>query len=368
MPGHSRGNVLRAASMATDPTTEPRRLPAEWEPQTAVMLAWPHPETDWAPWLAEVEATYLELALQIGRRQRLVILCRDTSLQEQVHARLHERGLSDERLICLAVPYNDTWVRDYGPLSVFAGNTPRLLDFRFDGWGGKYPAARDDAVTGRLHRLGLFGDTPLERPELVLEGGAIDHDGQGSLLATRRCLLHPNRNPGMTQEAMEAYLRALLGVRRILWLEHGHLEGDDTDGHIDMLARFCDPGTIAHVVCRDPADPHHAALREMVRELATMRRPDGRPYRLVPLPLPQARYDETGRRLPASYANFLIIDEAVLVPVYGDAADGEALRTLSGCFPGRQVVPIPAAPLIRQSGSVHCVTMQLPAGVPLILS
>ena len=188
-------------------------------------------------------------------------------------------------------------------------------------------------------------------------------DGSGTLLTTARCLLAPTRNPKLTQDGLEARLKELLGLDRILWLQHGHLTGDDTDSHIDTLARFCDARTIAYVACADPDDEHHAELKAMEEELRALRAADGRPYRLVPLPWPRARYDDDGRRLPATYANFLIINGAVLVPTYDDPADGPALARLRECFPGREIIGVDCLPLIYQYGSLHCVTMQLPEGV-----
>jgi agmatine deiminase len=270
-------------------------------------------------------------------------------------------GLSRVRLAI--APSDDSWSRDHGPITVYRNGSPWLLDFRFNGWGGKYRAEQDDALTRRLHGAGVFGATPLQSIDLVLEGGSIENDGVGTLLATSRCLLSPTRNPGLFRADLEATLRELLGIERILWLTHGGLLGDDTDGHIDTLARFCDRETIAYVTCPTQDDPHYAELAAMEQELRSFATVEGRSYRLVPLPLPQAKHDESGRRLPATYANFLIINGAVLVPVYQDPADAVVLERIASCFPGREVVPIDCVPLIRQFGSLHCVTMQLPWGV-----
>jgi agmatine/peptidylarginine deiminase len=238
-----------------------------------------------------------------------------------------------------------------------------LHDFTFDGWGGKYPAALDNRVSRSLFDGGIFDNVEFLQQQLVLEGGSIDTDGRGSLLSTTRCLLESGRNPGYDRTRLEACLRELLGVERVLWLRHGELAGDDTDAHVDMLARFCSPGTIAYSSCNDPQDEHFAPLAAMERELQAFRTREGRPYELVPLPLPRPVLDESGRRLPASYANFLIINGAVLVPVYADPADAVALAALAGCFPGRRVEPLNCLPLIQQNGSLHCATMQLPMGV-----
>jgi agmatine/peptidylarginine deiminase len=240
----------------------------------------------------------------------------------------------------------------------------RLLDFRFNGWGGKFAAERDDRITGALHRQGVFGGVERVPVDLVLEGGAVETDGAGTLLATRSSVITNSRNPGLDQTGVESRLRELLGIERFLWLDHGALTGDDTDGHIDTLARFTDPDTIAHVSCR-PDDPDAPEIDAMIRELAALRTAAGRPYRLVPLPPPGEHRDTDGRRLAASYANFLVINGAVLVPVYGDAADAAALQTLGRCFPGRRTIAVDCRALIRQNGSLHCVTMQIPAAVPL---
>jgi agmatine/peptidylarginine deiminase len=223
----------------------------------------------------------------------------------------------------------------------------------------------DDRITRTLSEQGVFGDESLLSSELVLEGGAIETDGKGTLLATRSSLLSNSRNPGLTQAELEHDLRRLLGLERFLWLDHGQISGDDTDGHIDNLARFCNSGCICHVTCEDPEHPDYEALKRMERQLKGFSGPNGDPYRLVSLPSPGPRFDEDGRRLPASYANFLIVDQAVLVPVYSDPADETACRRLRDLFPGRRVIPIDCSALIRQNGSLHCITMQLPARLKL---
>lgn len=338
-------------------------LPPEWAPQSAVMLTWPHGHGDWAPLLAEVEPVFLAIAREVSRRQRLLVSGFDAAHCTQIKTSMERAGIDLAQTEIFAVPSNDTWVRDHGPITVYDGERPRLLDFTFNGWGGKYAAELDNRLSAELHALGAFGNTPMERVDLVLEGGSIESDGQGTLLTTAHCLLNPSRNPGLDAEALTVRFARLFGIQRVLWLEHGQLEGDDTDGHIDTLARFCDAHTIAYVSCDDPADSHYAELQAMRGELEGLRDSDGAPYRLVPLPLPAARYDAEGQRLPATYANFLIINGAVLVPTYRDLLDETALARLRECFPGREVVGIDCLPLIHQYGSLHCVSMQLPAGV-----
>ncbi|MEA3275584.1 MAG: agmatine deiminase family protein [Pseudomonadota bacterium] len=341
------------------------RLPAEWEPQSAVMLTWPHRGTDWAPRLDEVEPLYAGLAALITRYQRVLLICRDSSHRAGVNRLLTETGANPRRILFALAASNDSWARDHGPIAVFEDGRPRLLDFRFNGWGGKFPAELDDLITTQLLGTGLFVGAELTRSQLVLEGGAIETDGRGTLLATRRTLVDDNRNPDWTRQGIEAELARHLGIERFLWLEHGALSGDDTDGHIDTLARFCAPDTICYVRCDDESDPDLAELASMEQELRSLTRADGEPYRLVPLPHPSPVQDAGGRRLPASYANFLVINGAVLVPVYGDPADTIAADRLQRLFPTRKILSIDCRPLIRQGGSLHCVTMQLPAALQL---
>jgi agmatine/peptidylarginine deiminase len=261
------------------------------------------------------------------------------------------------------VPSNDTWARDYGPITVIEKGTPILLNFGFNGWGGKYPCNLDKRIIQRLNDAGTFGESLFSKIAFILEGGSIDCDGDGALLTTTQCLLASSRNPGYGKRDIEYLLSSVLGIRRIIWLEHGRIIGDDTDGHIDMLARFCDRQTIAYAACDEPSDEHFSDLQAMKAELGSLRTIDNKAYRLVPLPLPAPVVNSSGFRLPASYANFLIINRAVLVPLYDDPADTVALTNLAGCFPDREIIGIPCRPLILQHGSLHCVTMQLPAGV-----
>ena len=340
-----------------------RCFPAEWAPQSGVMLTWPHAGTDWAAVLDQVEPVFAEIASQIARHERVLIVVNSTSHRQHVEQQLIKRSCLLTQVDFAIAPSNDTWARDHGPITVLAADRPRLLDFRFNGWGNKYPSELDDRLTRELQRQGIFGETPLESVELVLEGGSIDSDGEGNLLTTRACLLNPSRNPQRDQAGIEQQLQQALGIQRVLWLKHGYLAGDDTDSHIDMLARFCSVDTIAYMQCEREADEHYAELQAMQAELAALRTADGKPYQLVPLPLPAPVYDAEGQRLPASYANFLIINDAVLVPRYGDPADAIALERLQACFADREIIGIDCRPLIAQHGSLHCLTMQLPGGV-----
>jgi agmatine deiminase len=338
-------------------------LPPEWAPQSGVMLTWPHSHGDWAARLATVEPVFVAIARAVSRREHVLVGCYDDVHRKHVAALLRAAGVEPSRAILRVAASNDTWARDHGPITVLCQNEPTLLDFGFNGWGGKYPSELDNAVTRRLYRSDAFGATPLQTVDLVLEGGSIEVDGSGTLLTTSRCLLSNTRNPAIGRERLEATLKELLGLNRILWLDHGYLAGDDTDSHIDTLARYCDARTIAYVACDDPADEHYPELTAMEQELRKFRAADGALYRLVPLPWPRAKYNEDGERLPATYANFLIVNGAVLAPTYGDPADEIALERLKECFPNRDIVAIDCLPLIYQYGSLHCVTMQLPMGV-----
>lgn len=323
------------------------------------MLTWPHPQTHWAEQLERVEQLYLEISRAIACHQKLLVVCHDRDHKERVARLLKNHGVPTSGSLLAVAPSNDTWVRDYGPLTVVAKGEAQLRDFRFNAWGGKYPADLDNGMTGDLHAVGLFGEIPCRTLDMVLEGGAVETDGQGTLLATRSSILSRSRNPGMTDEEVEAALGSSLGLNRFLWLERGRLSGDDTDGHIDTLARFSNPETILHVSAHED-DPDRPELEAMAAELRTFRQDNGSSYRLIPLPPVRPQTDDKGRRLPASYANFLIINNAVLMPVYGDPSDREAVRCMEQAFPGREIFPIDCRPLIRQNGSLHCITMQFP--------
>ncbi|MDW8287103.1 MAG: agmatine deiminase family protein, partial [Flammeovirgaceae bacterium] len=335
-----------------------RRLPAEWEPQSGVQLTFPHANTDWSDDLEEVVDCFRQIAREISMREKLLVVAEDRLLAEE--------ALDDcrqENLIITSLPTNDTWARDHAPITIFENNQPKLLDFVFNGWGLKFAADKDNQISRRLYMNRIFGNISLEAFNFVLEGGSIESDGQGTLLTTAECLLSHNRNYPLTVGEIEERLKAYLGVRRILWLHFGSLLGDDTDAHIDTLARFCNPQTIAYVKCYDKNDPHYDGLRRMEEELQQFKQADGKPYHLVALPLPSAIYDQSGYRLPATYANFLIINGAVLVPIYQVSEDKEAITLLRKCFPDREIIPIDCRVLIRQHGSLHCITMQYPLGV-----
>ena len=312
------------------------RLPAEWEPQSGVQLTWPHEGTDWAPMLDEITETYRQMADAIRRYEPVLIV---------------------------EPPSNDTWARDHGFITLVPHDpdlSPRLLDFRFNGWGEKFPAELDNAINRRLYDEGRVQGEYADQLDFVLEGGSIESDGKGTIFTTSCCLLAPHRNQPMTQQQIEERLKQALCAKRIVWINHGSLIGDDTDGHIDTLVRICPDDTLLYI----GADDDHPDLLAMEQELQQLRTIEGHPYRLMRLPLPRPIYDEDGMRLPATYANFLVINGAVICPTYGQPdLDAEALRLIGQAFPGRDIIGIDSRPIIRQHGSIHCCTMQYPERV-----
>ncbi len=333
------------------------RFPAEWEKQCALWIAWPDDNSGFGAQLADVERSYRLIAAIVSQRQKLLILYKNPAQRRHIEALLDK---SCPGIRFLQADYDDIWVRDTAPLSIFRDKQMQLLNFRFNGWGGKYPCQADNALNRRLHNRGVCGDTPLLDVELVLEGGSIDSDGQGTLLTTRQCLLNCNRNPGLTKQAIAARLQRLLGVQKIHWIDQHNLAGDDTDVHIDTLARFCSPESIAYSSCDDENDVHFPGLANMAEQFRSIRTLHGQPYHLHALPLPAAIIDAQGQRLPANYANFLLINGAVLAPVYDDARDETALARLAACFPDREVFAIPCRSLIHQYGGLHCMSMHFP--------
>ncbi len=339
-------------------------FPPEWAPQSAVMLTWPHHDTIWADTMAAIDAVFVQVATEIAKRQQVLISCYDDAHYQHVQTLLTHAHANMAHIQLFKAASDDIWVRDHGPLTVMKQQQPCLLDFTFNGWGNKYPAENDNRITHALHVQRAFAAHAYHPIAMVLEGGAVEVDGRGTLLTTKSCLLAMSRNPQLSFIEIENNLKNYLGIKKILWLEHGQLAGDDTDGHIDTLARFTDPHTICYVSCDDINDPHYAGLKQMAAQLRTFTDVDNKPYRLVALPWPKARFaDFDGRRLPATYANFLIINDAVLVPTYADPADEQALQILADCFPDRKIIDVPCLAVIQWYGSLHCMTMQLPLGV-----
>lgn len=347
-------------SETTETMNKPNIIfPAEWAEQSGVMLTWPHEETDWADMLDEVENCFIAIAKAIAENEKLLIVCRDSQF---LAGKL--KSCRTENIVFAELPSNDTWARDHGAITVIKGGKLTLYDFAFNGWGMKFGAKLDNQITSSLYDNGFFGKKVCyeNKQYFVLEGGSIESDGEGTLLTTRECLLSANRNQHLTETEIEIQLTDLFELKKVLWLSSGYLAGDDTDSHIDTLARFCDPETIAYVKCDDLKDEHYEVLTKMEQELVAFRTSKGQPYHLIPLPMADPVFDRK-ERLPATYANFLIINNAVLVPFYSSPKDKIAERQLRKAFPGREIIGIDCRPLIRQHGSLHCVTMQFPKGV-----
>ncbi len=337
------------------------RFPAEWEAQSGVLIACPTADTDWADRLGQVEETYIALVAAITRFQPVLICVADDDVETYAEMRLRSNRIDMDKVHFTTAAYDDTWLRDSGPITLRrADGGFQLLDFRFTGWGGKFDATLDDQLVGVLDHAGVFNDAPVRSIPFALEGGGIETDGEGTLLTTWKCL--HERHPDRDRASLSADLADWLQQDRVLWLDHGYLEGDDTDAHIDTLARFASTDSIVYQACDDESDSHYAELQAMGNELAALRTKDGQPYRLFPLPWAQPVIDE-GRRLAASYANYLIVNGAVLMPAYGDPADDLARDVLAQAHPGREIVQVPCRSLIWQNGSLHCITMQLPEGL-----
>ncbi|MCI7001025.1 MAG: agmatine deiminase family protein [Prevotella sp.] len=301
---------------------------AEWEPQSAVQLTWPHKDTDWASILPEITAVYEEMKREIESRETVIVV--------------------DD------IPHNDTWARDHGFITVEENGQLILLDFKFNGWGEKFAAELDNDINRQLYEQQLVKGIYESHLDFVLEGGSIESDGKGTIFTTTCCLMAPHRNQPLTQQEIEQQLKEWLGAERIVWINHGSLIGDDTDGHIDTLVRIAPNDTLLYI----GADDEHPDLLLMEQELQQLRTIDGHPYRLLRLPMPRPIYDD-GERLPATYANYLVINGAVLVPTYNQPdLDQEAISTIGKAFPDREIIGIDCRAVIRQHGSLHCCTMQ----------
>lgn len=339
------------------------RLPPEWYPQDAIMLTWPHADTDWAPYLSEVEPVYIAIAKEVLKRQSLVLVCHNEVLQTHVQNLLSEAGVNAANLYTVPIPCNDTWARDHGPLTVINKDGDVVaLDFIFNGWGGKYESDLDNCINEHL-MTSRFIQAKRKVIDMVLEGGGIEVDDNGHLLTTEQCLLNPNRNPELNRQQIESKLNQVFGTTKVLWLKEGELDGDDTDAHIDTLARFAPNNTIVYVQCSDKNDEHYDSLKKMEQELKALRTQTGDPFNLVSLPFPSTCLNEDGERLPATYANFLVINGAVLFPTYRQPdQDQHALVQCQQAFPELDIIAIDCLPLIHQFGSLHCISMQLPKG------
>lgn len=333
------------------------RFPAEWEECKAILIALPHAGTDWDYMLTDATAQYRRLmdAFTVNG-ENVIALCADPDEARELYG-----DVTHGRVTFIEMDFNDTWTRDYGPLCVVKHGSPRVLDFGFNGWGLKFAADKDNLVNLRLKERFLWlPEHYRNNRDFVLEGGSVETDGNGTLLTTTRCLTSPNRNGGKSKQELQEILSRRLGVSHILWLDYGALAGDDTDSHIDTLARLCPDNTIAFTGCRDMDDEHFENLLKMRAALTLFRNAEGEPYNLLELPMPAAIHDENGERLPATYANYLVTPGNIFMPTYGQPQnDTLACQTIRIAFPGHNVVGVDCRDLIRQHGSLHCATMQL---------
>ena len=381
------------------------RLPAEWEAQWGVMLTWPHEDTDWKPYLTEITETFVAMSREIAAREHLLIVVPKAEIVPEDVQKI-------ERVVIFECPTDDTWARDHGPIVLVeeCGVRRLWLDFRFNGWGEKFPAENDNRIVSRLFeemtrdeerearseergarnvQCSMFNvqcpmfnvqcsmsNVQLENhQDFVLEGGSIESDGRGTIFTTSQCLLAPNRNQPLTREEIEAELKRRLRAERVVWLDYGNLVGDDTDGHIDTIVRCAPDDTLLYVGCDNENDQQFADFQALEQQLKSLQTADGKPYRLLRLPMPETIFEETiseeggtrkeeRERLPATYANFLILNGAVLAPVYGQPEnDAEAIRVIGEAFPDRDIIPIDGRTIIRQHGSIHCLTMQIPSKI-----
>lgn len=344
-------------------------LPAEWHPQSGIQLTWPHDMTDWKPYLDRITATFVDMARIIAAREKVVIVSPDTAAVKSLLAKELPEEMQPN-LLYFTCNTNDTWARDHAfvtllrsPQSEKPVSDAKLLDFRFNGWGEKFEADKDNAINCVLYSQGVFEGVMEDHLDFVLEGGAIESDGHGTVFTTSQCLLAPHRNQPLDRNRIEKQLKQRLCADRIVWLDHGSLIGDDTDGHIDTIVRVAPSDILLYIRCEDKNDEHFGDFKALEEQLKALRTPGGHPYKLLPLPLPDAIYDD-GERLPATYANFLIINGAVIYPTYAQPdKDEQARRQIQLAFPDREIIGVDARTVIRQHGSLHCLTMQFPAGV-----
>lgn len=340
-----------------------RRWPAEWEPHTATWLAWPHAPATWPGHLEDARREYVEIVRALQGRERVRLLVANAAMEDAARRALAARGVEPERGIeFLHIPTNDSWLRDTGPIVIEergadGRSARRAVSFGFNAWGGKYPPwDRDTKVASRAARAAGLS---VASAGFVLEGGSIDGNGRGCVLTTEACLLNPNREAGRTREAMETRLARWLGARQVLWLGDG-IEGDDTDGHVDDIARFVDAGTVVASVSDDPSDPNEKTLADNLVRLRHMRDQDGKPLALATLPMPPAHRID-GQLCPASYANFYLANGVALVPTFGVPADTRALAVLRELLPGREIVGVRCSYLVLGLGAIHCLSQQEPA-------
>lgn len=327
------------------------RMPAEWETQKLTLLSFPHEDSDWANDLEASLSPFIRLAQAIAYSQSIYIICKDKE-------KISSMFCSKNNMTFIEIPTNDTWIRDYGYITVQENNTTKLLDFNFNGWGNKYKSNLDNNVNIELHKKGYMGITPLKTIDLTLEGGSIESDGHGTIMTTTSCLCNENRNNGLTKDQVTKKLQTHLGASRVLFLDYGYLNGDDTDGHVDTLARFINKGTIAYMKCTDSTDEHYEELSKMEEQLKSFTTLDGNPYKLIPLPMTKPIY-KNNQRLASTYANFVITNNSIIYPTYEDEQDSVVDSIFKDIFPNKEIIPINSLKLIEEGGSLHCSTMQV---------
>ncbi|MDR1460956.1 MAG: agmatine deiminase family protein [Campylobacteraceae bacterium] len=319
-----------------------KRLFAEWEKQEALLFALPHENTDWKRYLDEILHSYREFILAVSKFQNCFVLCADTKKAKTLLCEI-------ENVTFFEVSTNDTWIRDFGAIDIKSDSEIISYDFTFNAWGGKFDASLDNLVNKTLYGDNKLQGKLLDVP-LILEGGSIDSNGEGVMLTTKKCLLEEHRNPQLSFSKIDTKLKELFGLKKIIWLENGYLKGDDTDSHVDTLARFIKPDTIAYTTCEDEKDEHFLELKKMEEELKNTG------FNLLPLPLPKPIF-YNNFRLPATYANFVFINGALIVPTYNDESDDRVLNSLKNALPNHEIIGVDARVFIREHGSLHCATM-----------
>ncbi|MBX2840467.1 MAG: agmatine deiminase family protein [Flammeovirgaceae bacterium] len=334
-----------------------RRLPAEWENACAIQLTWPHDQSIWEEEFENVISWFKNLAKLISERGKLLLIC-----QNKEEVKFYLKGYNWENIILIESRTNDIWARDHGGITIFENEQPVILDYIFNGWGLKFSSNFDNQISKKIANSGYFKSNIHRKINFVLEGGAIDSDGKGTILTTSNCLLSVNRNENLSKTEIEDQLKSNFGAKRIHWVDYGFLAGDDTDSHIDMLARFTDEKTIVYTACSNKQDIHYLELKMMENQLKSFKTPEGNSYNLHPLYLGRCANNK-GSRMPSSYTNFLIFNQTVFVPQYGLKEDQPAIETLRQCFREKEVIGINCLTLITQGGALHCATMQYPEGV-----
>ncbi|QDU30759.1 Agmatine deiminase [Anatilimnocola aggregata] len=340
---------------AQTPASLGYRWPAEWERQASVWLSWPRNPATWPDKFEPVPAEFAQFVRTIARYEPVNILAGGSEILAQAKSLVGD--LPNVTIHDIAT--NDAWCRDHGPifLSGPKGTQPALVDWEYNAWGGKYPPFDKDNLVPKI--IGKLQGRKVFTPGIILEGGAIEGNGEGLLITTESCLLNPNRNPHLSREQVERYLADYLAIKKVLWLTGGEMAGDDTDGHIDQIARFINPRTIVVCVCDDPTDDNYGPTQQNLVELQNLTDLEGRPFEVVRLPLPKPLFVDD-QRLPAGYGNFLIVNDAVIVPQFGDPADATAIGILQDLMPKHQVVGSPSLDLVWGLGSFHCLSQQEP--------